>query len=168
MNLPLDLSKTSFAFRGYDVKNLGRSPELLAIPEYRELLLEPLAEASQECTETLCYPVDLTAMIEKGEEFRLKHYGEAIAMIVAVEQGQLSILEECHGINPKEAAFNFGFSLGEISALVAGGTFKLADALRVPLILTPDCIDLARDVTLGIVFSRKDALNIDDILHIML
>ncbi|MDF1752154.1 MAG: hypothetical protein P1U89_05175 [Verrucomicrobiales bacterium] len=168
MNLPHDISRACFAFRGYDVKNLGRSPELLAIPEYRPFLLPPLAEASRECTVTLGYPVDLTAMIESGEEFELEHYGEAIASIVAIEQGQLAILRECHGIDPSGAAFNFGFSLGEISALVAGGTFQLADALRVPLMLTPDCIKLAQDVTLGIVFSRKEALNVEAIKHTLI
>ncbi|MDF1811318.1 MAG: hypothetical protein P1V20_03865 [Verrucomicrobiales bacterium] len=167
MDFPQDMSKACFAFRGYDVKNLGRTPELLAVPEYRPFLLAPLAEASQECTVTLGKPVDLIGMIDAGEDFELEHYGEALAMIVAIEQGQLSVLRECHGIDTGRAAFNFGFSLGEISALVAGGTFELADALRIPLALTPDCIELARDVTLGIVFSRREALNIKRIQNMM-
>ena len=163
MELSNLISKSALAFRGYDVKNLGRTPELFDIPVYREHLTPHLELASAECSETLGYPVDLAKHIESGEEFTLEQYGEAISMIVAVEQGQLQILRECFGIDYKQSAFSFGFSLGEISALVAGGTFALDDALRVPLMLSPDGIELAHQVTLGIIFSRKEELSIEAI-----
>lgn len=162
------IAQTSFAFRGYDVKNLGRTPDLFAVDAYREHLLPHLEIASKECSQTLGHSVELVNYIETGEEFTLEQYGEAISLIVAVEQGQLQILRECHGIDYRDCAFTFGFSLGEISALVAGGTFALDDALRVPLMLTADAIELAHQVTLGIVFSRKEELSVEQVQHALL
>lgn len=168
MELSNLISNSALAFRGYDVKNLGRTNELLSIPAYREHLVHHLEIASEECSNTLGRDVDLVKHIESEEEFTLDQYGEAISMIVAVEQGQLQILQDCFELDYREAMFSFGFSLGEISALVAGGTFALDDALRVPLMLSPDGIELAHDVTLGIVFSRKEELSVEDIERTLL
>ena len=163
-----DIARSAFAFRGYDVKNLGRTPELYGIDPYRALMDPFLREASEECADALGRPVDLAARIREGVEMPLEDYTEIVAMIVAVEQAQIAILRECHGIDYAGAAFGLGFSLGEIGALVAGGTFGLADALRVPLSLCEDGVVLAADVTLGIVFSRKEELSLDRVKHTLL
>jgi [acyl-carrier-protein] S-malonyltransferase len=54
-----------------------------------------------------------------------------------------------------------GYSLGEVTALVAGGVFNLRDVLRPLLALADDSVELARDVTMGIVFSRGKALDFE-------
>ncbi len=46
----------------------------------------------------------------------------------------------------------FGYSLGEIAALIAGGVFEMRNALRVPLAVAQDCAELAANTTLGVLF----------------
>ena len=53
-----------------------------------------------------------------------------------------------------------GYSLGEVAALVATGVYSL-DALLVPILsLSDDCVELARNVRMGIVFSRGPLLDV--------
>ncbi len=168
MDLAKGISRTAIAFRGYNVTNLGRTPELLEVAEYREILVPYLEQASQVCSEITGRPVDLLQRVETRQETELEDYAESIALIVAVEQAQLAILRECHGVDYKEAAFSFGFSLGEIAALVAGGTFEFADALKIPLTLAADGIELAQDMTLGILFCRREELSLAKVQEIFL
>ncbi len=55
------LASTAFAFRGYNVTNLGRSRELLGQPKYGPIVERYLTEASQVCHEVTGRPVDLPA-----------------------------------------------------------------------------------------------------------
>ena len=168
MELAKGINRAALAFRGYNVTNLGRTPELLAIPEYRTILLPYLERASAVCCEVTGRDIDLVARVEAEQETELEDYAESIALIVSVEQAQLEILKECHGLDYKGAAFSFGFSLGEIAALVASGTYELEHALKIPLTLSSDGIDLAKDVTLGILFCRREELSLDKVNQLLL
>ena len=168
MELAKGIQRTALAFRGYNVTNLGRTPELLAIPEYRPILLPYLETASESCSKAVGRDVDLVGRIESESETTLEDYAESIALIVAVELAQLDILHQCHGLDYHDASFSFGFSLGEIAALVAGGTYELKHALEIPLCLSGDGVDLAHDVTLGILFCRKSELSVDRVNHLLI
>ena len=168
MELTKGIKRTAFAFRGYNVENLGRTAELLSVPAYRGILESYLRRASKACSQILATDVDLVARVEAQRETTLEDYGEAIALIVSVEQAQLQILRDVHGVDYKAAGLTFGFSLGEISALVAGGTYEMEHALRIPLAMSKAGVELARDVTLGILFSRREELSLDKVQQILL
>jgi [acyl-carrier-protein] S-malonyltransferase len=112
--------------------------------------------------------VDLIARVRAGEETTLATYGDAVALLIAVESAQLELLEKCFGIDYRAARFSFGFSLGEIAALVAGGIIDSGSAIQVPLLLADDCVALAEDVTLGVLFTRSRELIVDDISRLCL
>jgi [acyl-carrier-protein] S-malonyltransferase len=151
---------TAFAFRGYNVTNLGRTPELLAHPSYGPTMASVLGEASQTCSEVLGRPVDLLGRVRSATETTgLTSYAEDVALIVAVEIAQIRLLEEFFGIAVGEGRLAFGYSLGEAGALVAAGMYEMRHLLRVPLTLADDAVDLARDVALGVLFSRGPALD---------
>jgi [acyl-carrier-protein] S-malonyltransferase len=99
--------------------------------------------------------------VRRGEESSLATFGEDIGMIMAVEAAQLESAEECCGFDYDRARMAFGYSLGEVSALVHGGVFALEHALAPLVSLADDCAALAPDVTMGIVFSRGAELDID-------
>jgi [acyl-carrier-protein] S-malonyltransferase len=162
------LPTSALAFRGYNVTNLGRTGELLAHPAYAPIVERHLREASAVASEVLSRPVDLVARVRGGEETSLETYGDAVALIMAAEAAQLELLVRQFGIDHRAARFSFGYSLGEIGALVAGGVFETTEALRAPLALTEDCIALAREVTLGILFTRSAALPANDVRRICL
>src|SRR5688572_13409475 len=74
------LRATAFAFRGYNVTNLGRTPELLAHPSYGPTVSAVLGEASQTCSEVLGRQVDLLARVRSGKETTdLTTYAEDMA-----------------------------------------------------------------------------------------
>ena len=120
MELAKQLPNAALAFRGYNVTNLGRTAELLANSKYRPVVMPFLQEASEVCTQCMGRPADLVRRVEMQQETQLQDYAEAIAIVVAIEQAQLKLLAEFHGIDFHQAKLSFGFSLGEISALVAG------------------------------------------------
>lgn len=157
----LSLTNAALAFRGYNVTNLGRSLELLSEPKYAPIIESYLREASVVATELLERPVDLVARVLSKEEPTLEEYGESIALILAMEHAQLKILADCFHIDYHQARISVGFSLGEISALVAGGVYMLRDALRIPLTMARDCVALANDVVMGIVFSKSEAIPLE-------
>lgn len=157
----LPLANAALAFRGYNVTNLGRSHELLAEPKYAPIVESYLREASAVASELLERPVDLIARVGSQEEPTLEEYGESIALILAMEHAQLKILADCFHIDYHQARISVGFSLGEISALVAGGVYTLRDALRIPLTMARDCVELAHDVVMGIVFSKSEAIPLE-------
>ncbi len=168
MELAKQIDNAALAFRGYNVANLGRSAELLANAKYRPVILPYLVEASRVWAESSGREVDLVRRIDSAKETTLEEYAESIAIVMAIEQAQLRLLGEFHDIDFHQSKLSFGFSLGEIAALVAGGCFKLTDALRVPLSMAADSIELARDVTLGILFTRRDELLVDRVEHVLL
>ena len=149
------LGKSAFAFRGYNVTNLGRTPELLQHPQYGPIVERHLRTASEICTDVMNASVDLVQRVRLEKEPSLKEYHESIALIVAVELAQIDILKNFFNISLVNANMMYGFSLGELSALTAGGVLTVADTLKIPLMMSKDAADLADNVTLCILFSRS-------------
>lgn len=162
------MPRTALAFRGYNVTNLGRSGELLAHPAYGFTVERYLQRASAAAADTLKRPVDLVALVRGGKETTLETYGDAVALILAMESAQLDLLRTHFGVDYTLAQFSLGYSLGEIAALVAGGVIGLEAALKIPLSLCDECVALTHDVTLGILFTRASELPLDDIRRICL
>lgn len=157
-NLNKNIANAALVFRGYNVANLGRSHELLEHPRYADIVAEALDEAGTVCADVVGRPVDLIQRVRNQEETSLETYDEAIALIVAMEIAQLRLLERFFDIDYHRSRMTFGYSLGEITALIAGGVFELKHALRVPVAMAADSAVLAHDCTLAILFSRGDAL----------
>jgi [acyl-carrier-protein] S-malonyltransferase len=158
----------AWAFRGYNTTNLGRSTELLHVPAYAAIVEKHLREAGDAATEFLGRPIDLLARVREGRETSLESYADAVALIVAMELAQLEILRTFFQITPQQGRFSFGYSLGEIVALVASGVLSARSALEVPLRMADDCAALADGVTLGILFSRGPELVLDNVRRLCL
>ena len=108
-------------------------------------MVEPLLrEAGQVCGDVIGGPVDLVGRVRRREETSLESYPDAIALIVAMELAQIRLLQKFFGIDYAQGRMAYGYSLGEIAALVAGGTMAMGPALRVPLAVSEDCVELAR------------------------
>ncbi len=162
------LPHAALAFRGYNVTNLGRSRELLEHPLYGPTVERHLHELSPVTAQMLQRHVDLVHFVREGKERSLDTYGEAISLILAMEMAQLELLKLHFQIDYTAARLSFGYSLGEIAALVAGRIMAASEAIQVPLSLCDDCVALARDVTLGILFTRNGELPQDDIRRLCL
>jgi [acyl-carrier-protein] S-malonyltransferase len=160
MHDEFDIQTTAFAFRGYNITNLGRTAELLADARFAGTVTSYLNRASAICNEVIGRQVNLVDRVRRKQEATLAEYAEAVALIVAVEIAQIEILEKQFGVNYAHAQLAFGYSLGEITALAAGGTITFEDALRIPLAMSTDCAALAADVTMGILFSRAAVLDV--------
>lgn len=156
--LRAQLSDTALAFRGYNITNLGRTYDFLTHPVYGNAVERDLRNASRICAEITGRPCDLVATALQRQEFALESYAEAIALIMSVSLTQLHLLEQHFGIPYAGARLTFGYSLGEITGLVASGMLSLEEAMAIPLTLANDCVALAWDVTLGVLFSRGTAL----------
>ena len=157
------IATASFAFRGYDVANLGRSPELLAHSVYGPTVRRFLDEASAICEGTLGRKFDLAARVEAKEPTTLDNFAEDIATIVGMEMAHLALLREFFGVEIGKTRQNFGYSIGEMSALVAGGVFTMEEILPVPLACAADCAALAVGTTMGILFSRGPELVLEQV-----
>ncbi|HEY2762087.1 MAG TPA: hypothetical protein VGI75_15120, partial [Pirellulales bacterium] len=168
LNLHDRLPNAAFVFRGYNVTNLGRSGELLAHPAYGPVVERFLHEASAICCDLLAKKIDLVRRVEEKSEPGLEGYAESVAIILAMGQAHIKLLEEFFGVHFANARLAFGYSLGEISALVAGGVIDLSIAMRAPLLMAADCIDLAHDVTLGVLFSRGPAIDAEAVQKLCL
>ena len=154
-----DLKSTAWAFRGYNITNLGRTPELLEHPAYGPTVERHLKDASELYTAATLRRVDLVKRVQLREETTLETYGEAVSLIVATALAQLDLVREFHGLEFASARLAAGYSLGEVSALVSAGVYPLESLLTPILQLADDCIELARNVRMGIVFSRGPALD---------
>jgi [acyl-carrier-protein] S-malonyltransferase len=163
VDLKARIGTASLAFRGYDVANLGRTPELLAHPAYGPVMRRHLDLASAVAADTLKRPFDLAARVETRAESNLGTFAEDLALIVSVELAQLALLDEFFGVSVKGAKQTFGYSLGEMASIVAGGVFSMEELLPVPLCCADDCADLAEETTLGVVFSRGPAIPLQDV-----
>ncbi len=163
-----NLPTAALAFRGYNVTNLGRTAEFLGHREFGPPVARQLEQVSGVASDLLHRPVDLAAQVREGRESTLQTYGEALALILAVESAQLSILREFFGIDWSAAKFSYGFSLGEIGAVVAGGVLDLTSALEVVLPLADDCVSLAEGATLGVLFTRSRELPLADVQKLCL
>lgn len=167
--LAAKLRSSAFAFRGYNITNLGRTPELLAHPAYGAVTAQFLREGSEICADVIKQPVDLLARVRERRETRdLRDYPEDVALIVAVEMAQLKLLEQFFGMSINKAKVALGNSLGEATALMATGVYQMNDLLRVPLALAKDCAELARDVSLCVLFSRGPVLDLDTVRKLCL
>lgn len=162
------LATAALAFRGYNVTNLGRSGELLRHARYGPIVKACLDEGSQICSEIVGTRVRLARRVRQGRETTLRSYAEAIALIVAMEAAHVRLLREHFGIEVRDARLAFGYSLGELSAVAVGHALTMADVLTAPLELARDCAELARDVTMGVLFSRGPALVEDDVRRLCL
>ncbi len=156
-----EIASTALAFRGYNVTNLGRTLEILEHPVYGPTVTRFLQQASDCCSDVKGRHVDLISRVRQQRETSLRTYDEAISLIVAVESAHVHILQEHFGVDIQRAQVAFGFSLGEIATLVTAGYLRLEDAIRIPLAMSDDCVDLAHDVTLGVLFSRRGQLSPD-------
>lgn len=153
------ITDSALAFRGYNVTNLGRTTELLAQPAYHQIIRAELERFGEICSEYTQHPVDLVGRVESAEEPQLEDYQEAISLIMAVEAAQLRLLEEIHEVDASQARMSFGYSLGELTAVSFGGMFKMDDVIRVPLAIAKDCVDLANNTTMGVLFSRGPVID---------
>ena len=78
----------------------------------------------------------------REETHDLSTYAEDVALIVGTEMGQLRLLEQKFGIPLKAAKLAFGYSLGEVSALIASGMYEMKDLLPIPLAMSADSVDV--------------------------
>lgn len=157
------LPKSVLSLRGYNQTNLGRSSELLKHVKYGPIVADYLTRAGKTCSDITGKQINLVDRVHRNEETNLESYADAVGLIVAVEMAQLKILEQFFQIDYRKCMFSFGFSLGEIAAVVAGGILEMEEALRIPLALSADCVALAEDVSLAVVFSREERIPIEEI-----
>lgn len=162
------IANSAFAFRGYNVTNLGRSHDLLRHSDYEPFVRPCLERASEVYADVTGRRADLVARVDQQQETTLETYGEAIALIMAMEKAQVDILRELFDIELASAKWTLGYSLGEISAVALGGVIDLYEAMRVPLLLAEDCAELASDVSLGVLFSRGRSLPLADVKKLCL
>lgn len=153
------IGTTAFAFRGYNITNLGRTPELLSHPAYGPTVERYLRRASEVVADVIKRPVDIVGFVSRREEPGMDRYAEAVGLIVAADLAQVQLLEEFHGVRYREAKLAFGYSLGELSAVACGGVFDMAEVLSVPVAMASDCAALAADVVMGVLFSRGPAID---------
>jgi [acyl-carrier-protein] S-malonyltransferase len=106
--------------------------------------------------------------VRRNEETSLATYDEAVSLIVAMELAQLELLEQHFGISYKKARFSFGYSLGELVAVVSSGMFDWEHVLRIPLVMADDCVAMADGVTMGVLFSRGPLLDFDTVRRLCL
>lgn len=157
------LSKTAFAFRGYNVTNLGRTSELLEHPAYGATVERHLKAASELCSSVTGRHCNLVARVRANEETSLETYGEALCLISGATLAQLEILKQFFGIEFSRAKLALGYSLGEVIAAVAAGVYSLDALLKPILSFTGECVELAQTVRMGVIFSRGPMLNLEAI-----
>jgi [acyl-carrier-protein] S-malonyltransferase len=162
------LGETAFAFRGYNQTNLGRTPELLAHRVYGPVVERRLREASQICSDLSGRQIDLVSRVREKRESTLATFGEDIGLIISVELAQIELLEQHFNISYRQGRVALGYSLGEVTALVTSGVFNMAEVLAPLVAMADDSVELARDVTMGVVFSRGKAIDFDAIERLCL
>jgi [acyl-carrier-protein] S-malonyltransferase len=162
------MKTAAFAFRGYNVTNLGRSAEMLAHRVYGPIVERHLRELSEIGSEALRDRVDLIERVRQRRESTLETFGEDICLIVAMELAQLEILERHFDVHWNRAKVCFGYSLGEVTALIAAGVYKAQHVLEPPLVMAKECAELARDCTMGVLFSRGPELSYDSVQRLCL
>jgi [acyl-carrier-protein] S-malonyltransferase len=157
------LETTAFAFRGYNVRNLGKTPELLAHPLYGPTLDRHLRQASDICSAEIGRSVNLVQRVTGRSEPDLDHYAEAVALVMAVEFAQIELLQNFFGVYFSEAKLAFGYSLGELAAVACAGVMAPEHAMRVPIALAADAAALAHNVQMGVLFSRGPTIDETDV-----
>jgi [acyl-carrier-protein] S-malonyltransferase len=165
-DLKKQMSSAVFAFRGYDVTNLGRTRELLLHPVYAPVVRAWLDRASIVCSEVIHQPFDLPTRVLADGASTLDTFAEDIATIVAAELAQIEILETIFDIPVRQAPMCFGHSIGELSALVFGGVYEMEQLLKIPLQMAHDCAELTNGTTIGILSSHAQVLEFDHVQHL--
>jgi [acyl-carrier-protein] S-malonyltransferase len=167
---PDDLRKriatAALVFRGYDLTNLGRAPEFLTHRAYGPVVRPILESASVLCGDVLGRKIDLADRILAREPSTLQTFVQDIGTIVGMELAQIRVLEEFFEISVPNARVSFGHSIGELSALVAGGMYTMEQLLPIPLALATDCAELTANTTLGILSVKGAPLQIEDVQHL--
>jgi len=77
-------------------------------------------------------------------------------------------LQDFFDIRLNRARMIFGYSLGELTAVIAAGVFEMQEALRLPLSVAADCVALAQNVTMGVLFSRGPLLDFEEVKRLCL
>ena len=154
----IDPTRMALAFRGYNVTNLGRTRELLVDARYAGILSEELEYASRLATGFLEQPVDLVSVVREGIDLSETRYGEAVAFILAVEFAHYRFLREQCGVATEKCRLAFGYSLGEIAALVCGGLLPKESSYELPLCVAKDCHALMANARLAIIFSKQNTI----------
>lgn len=156
------IANTAFTFRGYNTTNLGKTPELLEHPVYGVHVESGLHEGSVIASHLLNRKLDLVERVRaRRETTDLSTYAEDVALIVCMSLIHLKLLKEYHDISFEMASLAFGYSLGEPSALAATGVYSLESLLRPLLAMCDDCVTLAEDVTMAVLFSRGPELDFE-------
>lgn len=162
------LEQTAFAFRGYNQTNLGRTPELLAHAKYGPVMERRLREASEITSDLDHRHVDLVERVRAKRESTIDTFAEDIALILAAELAQIELFEQAFAISYRHARLAMGYSLGEVAALVCGGVYNLREVLPTLIGMAAEAAELARDVTMGVVFSRGKALDLEGVERLCL
>jgi [acyl-carrier-protein] S-malonyltransferase len=153
----------ALAFRGYEAGQLGRSKELVDHPLYGPIVREVLSEATRICGEASSAMPDLVEYVRKGEHGILNNLSYDNAAILAMEIAQLRILEELFEVPAARARLSFGFSTGELAALIFGKVLSLKQVLEVLMPVASDCAELTADARLGMLFTRRTELRPADV-----
>jgi [acyl-carrier-protein] S-malonyltransferase len=119
--------------------------------------------ASEVCAAAIEREVDLVVRVRRGRNPTLRSYPQALSLIVAVELAHIEILETFFEVKFTDAQLALGYSLGEVTALIAAGVFTLEAALTPLLILGQDAAELASTTRMGVIFSRGPALDVEAI-----
>ncbi len=106
--------------------------------------------------------------MRRDEETTLDSYAEAISLIVAMSLAQIELLEKFFDAPYRKSRMGFGYSLGELTAITAGGVFEMRHMLKLPLAMADDCVALAEDVTMGVLFSRGPLLDLELVARLCL
>jgi len=163
VNLAADITETAFAFRGYNLTNLGRTDELLAHDAYRGIMADELKRFGNLASDLLGRRINLKQRVDLQTESGLENYAESLALIMAVEIAQMRILTELHGVEFTRAKLALGYSLGELVTICCCGMFAAEEMAQVPLSMADDCAELAKDVSMGILFSRGPVIDEIDV-----
>lgn len=162
------LRNSAFIFRGYNVTNLGRSIELLEHPAYGPTVERMLVETSEFSSDVLGRRVDILKRVRERKESSLETFGEDVSLIVAMELAQIELLRQFFDIHWNKARLAMGYSLGEVAALIASDVYKLQHLLAPTLSMSPECVELARNSTMGVLFSRGAEISLDAIRKLCL
>jgi [acyl-carrier-protein] S-malonyltransferase len=104
------IPNAAFAFRGYNIENLGRTHELLEHPDYGPVVRKQLRISSEICSDLVSRHVDLVARVVEQRETTLEEYDEAIALVLAVECAQVQCLRELFGVDMTKSRLFMGYS----------------------------------------------------------
>ncbi len=157
------ITTAAFAFCGYEMSSFGRSAELLDHPAFGPILHARLDEAAAIHADVIGEKADLVRRVRRASRCRWRPSRQDVATIVAIETAQIEILKTVFDVPVQEARLSFGHSIGELSTLVLGGVYRMDELLPVPLVLAPDCAELARDTAAAVLSFHGGLLDFDEV-----